>query len=84
MLLRRIWPLPPKMDAAAYSRYRWRLAAILVAWLASLVGVVFFWGQLPLALKVLAVVVATLVTPDIDMIRQVFSSFNRYSEKGLE
>ena len=79
-------PLPeiPKMDAAAYRQFRWRLALLLVLWAAAAVGIVGYWAELPFLLKILAVVVGCVVVPDIGTFIQVFSSYRRYQREGLE
>ena len=84
MLLFRTWPRPPKLDAGAYLRYRLRLAVLLVVWLLAVVAIVFFWQQLPLLLKGTAVVVGIVIAPDVTTFRQVFSSYARYAQRGLE
>ena len=84
MLLLRKWPRPPKMEAHAYRRYRVCLLALILLWLVAAVAVVFFWPQLPLVAKVAAVAVAVFITPDVGMFEQLFSSYERYSQRGLE
>ena len=84
MLLFRQWPRAPKMDARAYRQYRLRLLALLLLWLAVAVAVVFYWQQLPLLAKAMSIAMAAVITPDVGMIEQLFSSYERYSQRGLE
>jgi hypothetical protein len=84
MLLRRTWPPPPNMDRRSYARYRLSMVLGLVVWLAAAVSIIGFWAQLHLIAKVLAVAVCVLVAPSIGCFKQVFASFERYSQHGLE
>ena len=73
-----------KKELAAYKRFRWRLALLLVFWLAAVIVIVGYWAELPFLLKILAVVVGCVVVPDIGTFVQVFSSYRRYQREGLE
>lgn len=84
MLLFRQWPRPPKMDALAYRHYRLRLFGLLLIWLVAAMGLFVFWQQLPVWVKVLSVFVSTVITPDVGMIEQLFASYERYCQRGLE
>lgn len=83
MLLFRQWPRPPKMDARAYRNYRLSLLGYVAMWLCAAVAIVFFWEALPLVAKVLAVGVACVITPDVEMFERLFMSYKRYSREGL-
>jgi len=71
------------MDARAYVRYRVWLIGLVLIWLVAFVAIGFYWSWLPMLLKGAAVIVASVVGPDIELLEQIFTSYERYSREGL-
>jgi len=71
------------MDAHSYRSYRLSLLGYVVVWLCAAVAIIIFWQSLPLLAKLLAIVVACVITPDVGMFEQLFMSYERYSRKRL-
>jgi hypothetical protein len=82
-ILRKIWPTPPKMDRSQYGRYRWRLGLMLLVWTLLLTSVVLFWTDMSFALKSIIAATCTIFVPDVSMIEQVFTPYERYEKEGL-
>lgn len=83
MKLFRVWPRPPEMSEARYTKYRFGLVAGIVLWVVCFGGFVFFLGALPVWLRVVVVVALFFVGPDIDAVEQVFTPYKKYKrERG--
>lgn len=78
MKIFRVWPRPPEMSEAQYARYRLILVAGIVVWITGFGIFVFWWSALPFVLKVAMVAGLFFVSPDIDAVEQVFTSYEKY------
>lgn len=71
------------MDRSQYGRYRWRLGVMLLVWMLLLTSVVLFWTDMSFALKAIIAMIGTILVPDVSMIGQVFTPYERYEKEGL-
>ncbi|WP_124616481.1 hypothetical protein [Burkholderia sp. Bp9143] len=79
----RAWPIPPRMSRSEYLRFRLRLLALIVVWAITCIALVIFWGRLPVLLKGLVVVLEYVFGPDLDLIENLFVSYEKYLKNGL-
>jgi hypothetical protein len=77
------WGPPPKMDEEQYKRYRIRLALIMLTWLASAIGVIFFWEFLNWPIRIIVIVAGTVIIPDVELVRQIFVPYAKYVDEGI-
>ncbi|RQR24549.1 hypothetical protein DIE23_33385 [Burkholderia sp. Bp9143] len=71
------------MSRSEYLRFRLRLLALIVVWAITCIALVIFWGRLPVLLKGLVVVLEYVFGPDLDLIENLFVSYEKYLKNGL-
>jgi len=71
------------MSRLEYLRFRLRLLALIVVWAITCIALVIFWGRLPVLLKCLVVVLEYVFGPDLDLIENLFVSYEKYLKNGL-
>lgn len=77
------WPAPSKMSRPQYMRYRLKMLAFLIFWGLFIATGIFFWDQLHILLKGLFIVLGYVIYPTIDILEQLFTSYDKYLQEGL-
>lgn len=82
-ILAKNWPAPPRMTQKEYRRYQSVLLIHVVLWIFFVAVGCYFWGEISLFLKIPLMMVGCVFSPNVDMLENIFLTYDAYSEKGL-
>ena len=79
----RSWPAREKMSREAYRRFRLRLLFHVIASVMYAAAALFLWDQVNLIGKVLLCLVGCFFASGMDVIENLFVSYDAYLKGGL-
>lgn len=71
------------MNRDEYRRYRVRLTTITVAWIAFAIICFVTWQDMPTYVRVFISLLGLVFVPDMSMLEQIFTSYDRYEREGI-
>ena len=71
------------MDRKGYAKYRMRCGLFVILWILVSAVSITFWSAIPLFIKTIVVILGFIFQPGLEMVEQLFMSFDRYDKEGL-
>ena len=71
------------MSRDEYRRYRWRLFYFVMMWIVVAFSGLYMWSELHIVAKSALVVIGYFFAPTVDILENLFTSYESYIKNGL-